>query len=691
MATLVLQIGAAGERGHSLALYQRADDDDGLLTLLAADEMPALPEEGDGVGSFGTRQMRAEFAAADTPTVALDIIGSQLYAAIAQPKIAPYLEALFQPGANTALALALDASVAELPWELLQQNGRLLSVLVPLYRVRLQRDPLALPAFGSHEASSWPLRVLVVLAIVVPEPESGDDHEEPPAAQELQQLCDAMHRREAEVDLRICEQPTRKELVAEIAEFKPHVLHFIGHGGREPGAGGRPYLRLSVDDSNQEPWYSNQILNDLAYDPNPAERLRLVVLNACRSDDRSVEAQLAWTISEAFLDRGVTAVIGMSCDVAERSAAAFAAALFRHLAAASQVALGVSLEHALMAARRQVQLSESDGGRLREWAAPILISSKLPASVIQVGDRAISATLRERVGLEPSLNEVRRLVGRRDQRYSAWRGFQTASGRINVLVGPQGSGKTKFVHMLMERCALRGHTLRYINLQQGRANDKVDFFDLLIEMRREPDDRESLLFQALPTAPFAAFDQAVADWFGRRIDLENRRRIPALKATQRAPKSLNSLFAAFRASLDKVANATTRLVFVIDHLKIDAHDFSILHERLFRPYSASDTVAFLLLLEEEQAGEKQYNLAEHAAIYHQIPVGYFERRDWIPLAFEYVRRHEDLFRAKGIYSDEFLLATRQTIRKYNKPSANAGPWKPERLPKLIELITMLST
>jgi len=132
-----------------------------------------------------------------------------------------------------------------------------------------------------------------------------------------------------------------------IGKFKPHMLHFIGHGGIEQTDGGnrRPYLQLFVKASGTvEPWYRDDIIEDFVVAADDADSLRLVVLNACRSGRSTAENRDPWSLSQVFNAAGAPAVIGMNSDVADTQAVDFAAGLYTALVERDSDGIGKPIE-----------------------------------------------------------------------------------------------------------------------------------------------------------------------------------------------------------------------------------------------------------------------------------------------------------------------------------------------------------
>ncbi|MDZ4718108.1 MAG: hypothetical protein SH847_06515 [Roseiflexaceae bacterium] len=191
-----------------------------------------------------------------------------------------------------------------------------------------------------------------------------------------------------------------------------------------------------------------------------------------------------------------------------------------------------------MAARDRVRQRMTDGSRVREWAAPCLLVSHEPGSIIRGGiNHVITPDHRRQVINIEALEKVRRMVGRRQDRYQAWRNFQQPEHKIQVLIGAEESGTTTFARMFMERCVLCGHQLRYIDMRdRGRQNREADFLDLLLAIRCGDNSR---LSEAMPSEHFTSFDQTLTKWLGMPINPHESFLIPAIDAAHTASENSN--------------------------------------------------------------------------------------------------------------------------------------------------------
>ncbi len=496
-----------GSKAHTRSCCTKPEHgpDDQLNEVAKEDALP-LPEIAVAAPPpYTATEIQERFNRTLEPDPALTAIGKQLYEILAQGGVKDRLEALN----DSRLILDLPDDLHHLPWELITHdlNRFFMNIKAPVCRGKWD----ALRPLGMH---TWPLRLLVVVGSESSSETIRQGQLTVNAAAELAKIRDAIAFCGADVDLEECIRQPKAEVMKHIERFKPHILHYIGHGLIYND---RPALELRSDSFDF--WNADSIFNDIRRvygDTAEPDRLRLVVLNACRSGSPPQDQRDPWSLSAAFLMAGVPAVVGMSSDIADRSAACFAGSLYRDLAT------GASIDEAMASARNIISSSSGDDLYRREWAAPCLQVRCDPASVIQIGvgsNIQISTDWRRYVSSFPGLDRLHHLVDRRRERYEAWQGFEPHQRKVRVIFGEAGAGKTKFAHMLMERCALCHHELRYVDMK-GRGND---FLSLLLAIRSgSSKPAPSPLNQALPATDFAGFYQELGNLLSTQITANGR-------------------------------------------------------------------------------------------------------------------------------------------------------------------------
>ncbi len=237
------------------------------------------------------------------------------------------------PWDNPELARSL-ATLASLPWEYLLHPA--------------EGDFLALRGFLSivRRVDAWmlnefppvapPIRVLLAAC----EPRDLDSLD---LAKEMAAITEALSDSFEVLPLI---DPDLETLDRTMREWKPHIFHFMGHGGywQEKGEG---HLCFVGRDGNAERRKAREIAEVL----REHLTLRLVVLNACRS--AQIENRIAkipfLATATALVAAGLPAVLAMQFPISDEAAIAFSRAFYTELPALE------SIETAVWMGRRAIK------------------------------------------------------------------------------------------------------------------------------------------------------------------------------------------------------------------------------------------------------------------------------------------------------------------------------------------------
>jgi len=245
--------------------------------------------------------------------------------------------------------LRVDAhELAAMPWELARRAGDDLPMglarEVPF--VRYIADDVAV------QALSVPRPVRVLLASANPAHPGlapvSVEHEVDIVRTALQPLVDRG-------DVALVELPrcTPSALADAVATSAPNVLHFVGHGYVDED--GRGVLVLDDGDGGAEDVSADQLMAIVQ-----GSSLRLAVLNACES---GASGSGVLGVAQALVRQGLPAVVAMQAPVADDAALAFAATLFKHLAA------GRPIDDAVTETRIAAYAVSQD---TLDWSIPVL-------------------------------------------------------------------------------------------------------------------------------------------------------------------------------------------------------------------------------------------------------------------------------------------------------------------------------
>ena len=276
-------------------------------------------------------------------------------------------EALAQELRNglSPLLLTLPDVLAILPWELLCEPD------VPGEQGFLVRHrPLVrfLSSGSSLAPLAPPLRVLLLISspISLGEDSRVDVESERTAAEEATREA----RETGWLHLLVEDIVTPKRVQKALMDFRPHILHYIGHGAYDEKVGG---VLLWEDDAGKELPIAASSLADLLR----PRGLRAVMLHACqtaRRDARTDTLGVAGTLVKA----GIPAVLAQQANLSYQSSQLASRTWYQALTA------GYTSAEALFEVRQALVQAEHP-----DWAGPVLYGS--PASLAPLLDNAAPA------------------------------------------------------------------------------------------------------------------------------------------------------------------------------------------------------------------------------------------------------------------------------------------------------------
>jgi hypothetical protein len=275
-------------------------------------------------------------------------------------------------GVRLRLRLA-DASLADLPWELLYNPAvnrfLALSVQTPLVRY------VELPERIQPISVTPPIRVLVMLS-------SPTDFPALDVEGEWNKLTDALKDLLASGQIAIdrLDNATLGTLQRRLRKAKYHIFHFIGHGEFDQAM--QEGVLLLEGENQRGHRVGSQYLGMLLHDH---ESLRVAILNACEGARSSRQDPFAGS-AQSLVQQGIPAVIAMQFEIADDVAGTFAHEFYGALAD------GYPIDAALTEARKAIFA----GGHEVEWATPVLYLRAPDGRIFDVdrqAPRAAPATL----------------------------------------------------------------------------------------------------------------------------------------------------------------------------------------------------------------------------------------------------------------------------------------------------------
>ncbi|MBC7521102.1 MAG: CHAT domain-containing protein, partial [Sandarakinorhabdus sp.] len=307
---------------------------------------------------FNLRGDNRGFLAAEpgaAPTGTASTFGVQLFEALFQGETREVLsrtesEAKRRPDTGVRIRLSMNlaaegmAEVASLPWELMRrrdQSPLVVSVQTPVVRAFDTPKPIYLQPLAGK------LRILALVSN--------------PKGTATLNLADEVTRiskiwatlDNVEVDF---VRPVEAEILNHLAEHQYHVIHYMGHGDFDSGAGG--LLMMERDDGSAQLVSGDTFAAWLQDEP-----LRLVFLNACNTGTTGEHMGLHpfAGVASALIRSGVPAVVAMQFPISDTAAILFAQTFYERIAQSFPVDAATS--------DGRKRLLSSEGA---EWATPVL-------------------------------------------------------------------------------------------------------------------------------------------------------------------------------------------------------------------------------------------------------------------------------------------------------------------------------
>ena len=634
-----------------------------------ADCLVSLSEDGGDVLKSGTfaladldaasptrAEMRAAVEELSTSPI-FEAAGRKLFDALASAGVAePWMG---RHEAHERTFLELDESLSDLPWELLRgtvpgKGPRRFFMHPPHAIARWHRDQ------GRALAESPVLRVLVVTG----ERATGETSL---VGQEIASIKRAFQACDQGAYLEVLEQPaTPDDLDRRLRELRPHVLHFVGHGGVSLYTG-HPGLLFGPVKSPLWWWDTDAIFggfDGLGWAP------RLVVINACHSGqvgDASRDISMA-SVAGAFARSGVLAVVGLQATVRQDLAARFSGAFYHQLADGKQVdRVCAEVRPALANFHR-----DGTGFLRRDWALPVLSVACDPRRVLpihQVADRLRTCPA---LGVFFARKGPSPFVDRSDQRRQVLSAFdpfadgERASPCV-IVTGPEGTGKSWLSRRCSRDLAHAGAIVRHCDLSQGTGLTFVDVLRQIVA--GDPQQPDSMIHQPLPAAHFADFEARAAENAGKLQDTAVIRRVGA----------------AFRQGLLATA-AGSSLLLVLDHLaepgrgSVQPEEFKLsLLPELVKPVAAGTVDRVRLVLIGTQAEVDAFGLTRaNLPAARFVTLDNFAAGDYVGHFYEYCRYQggpnleviRDYWRLKLVKNDSWSPAL---FRKLDEDVAGLLP------------------
>jgi hypothetical protein len=249
-------------------------------------------------------------------------------------------------GATAQFPITIETGtpeVARLPWEFLHDGERFLCTDIgPIYRV----VPGA-PRTGQEMRLPEPFRLLVV-------PTNLPGSIAIDVEREIGNITDAL--RGARCELETPDSQKVGSFMQTLVRFKPHVLHFIGHGDKD----GNILFKGDANQSVPVGEVLGQMVGAMGESPP-----RVIILNACGTARARPEAHDLGLAAKLVRSR-VPLVVATQFRISDLAASAFARGFYEYVAA------GLPIQRATAWGRLVIK---TELGETVEWATPVVYAN----------------------------------------------------------------------------------------------------------------------------------------------------------------------------------------------------------------------------------------------------------------------------------------------------------------------------
>jgi tetratricopeptide (TPR) repeat protein len=319
----------------------------------------------------------------------------------------------------------------QIPWEYLHDGDDFLALTG---RARLVRKPIGLGEVSPIE-SPQPLRLLVVVSSPSGVAELNSEKE----IGIIQEVLDPA-RRKGYLEIDYLEIATLTNIRSKIKHFKPHILHYTGHGGKRL-LSNETYLACEDDDGELKRVFGN----DLRRITQDSPSLQLVVLSGCMTAQTHHHDALKG-VGTTLLQDSLPAVLAMQYSILDESGIEFAKKFYEEVSKGSSVLEAVN--------EVRLRLFEMRGKDRADWGLPALY---LRAPEIRLIDPTKKPkpreTEREQVNIG-GLPIVRGFVGRKKEIRDIRQAINQPHIPAIYVYGLGGVGKTALAAKVIEKVEL---------------------------------------------------------------------------------------------------------------------------------------------------------------------------------------------------------------------------------------------
>lgn len=687
MNALLIRIGEKDPNGYALSLFcgeeadvlKRANDD-----AASPDAISSIPL--DFASSLSVTDMvcttvqdtRTMLARADSSNTLLRDLGIRLFALLNNGDVGKRWQAERDAAhaINTVIgAVKLrtyldvrDAELARIPWELLfdDNDGLPLSRLdagAPI--VRYAKSALSQTAAQQFATENSELRVLFIIGC-------KSTSNEVQWLAELRSFLELVCPQRNIIDFEIFEtqvqtQPKKLKnlLRAAIEEFRPHILHFVGHGRIENGEGALELYDATID--SEISWTAEDFKSCLTQSPP-----RLVLLNACRTSVASADVdapiRVLATMSASALSAKVASVISMQHDISSDAAVVFSRNFYSALV--TQLPIDVAVTKARIAVFDFV--SQAD----RNWALPVCTVCVAPEAVLPRPNLFKDPRL-QAVKLYRDFSQLSSYVDRRKERRALIQSEAVSNNKsLQFILSSALMGKSSLAKLICEWRLLNGEQVIYVDFSKS-AQTPLDGINILRYVRGAQRTSKDLLRPNVYDK-LAAFNDTVNEVLaGHPILPSDRDGIDKEETLDRKKFSGQDgwelVYDAFLQGLKAIAK-DNRLTIVFDHLIQESISSVVIDdfkehvvEKLLTPICVDPDSRVSIIIATAPAELDQLGVAHLIQPGTSVELKKFAFESWNSLAREFAVR-----------SNMNAQVYEATIAFYAN-LLNKMPWRPQSL------------
>jgi hypothetical protein len=240
------------------------------------------------------------------------------------------------------------------------------------------------------------------------------------------QVVEEVEKLKGRIEITRLDQPTPDSLVNKLQEFKPHVVHFIGHGRFNLAEKQGEIALLDADEASAV-WCSDKIFAD--YFVRSKDWIpRLVLLHACESG-KADGTHFAGMAPQLIL-AGVQAAVAMQHPITNKAAISFSKGFY------TELAKGNPIDQAVQTGRYKITLDEPRNWDSRVFGTPVLYMRSSDGIILNAEEPGIASRPEQRAAA------TRETLGRPSVASSAPSAAQQATA--DDFIRPETAGSARF-------------------------------------------------------------------------------------------------------------------------------------------------------------------------------------------------------------------------------------------------------